>query len=450
MATPKKIHFMGIGGSGTSACAQIAKLSGFEVTGCNMDDHGEYLITARSAGIPITIGHSASHLQDTDLLIVTPAVFFQNSTHPEYLQAKAANKVLTWQQFAGKYLTPDKDVIAIAGTHGKSTTTALAGLLLELAGLDPTVNLGATVPAWHTNMRFGHSNYFVIEADEYYHNFLSYTPQVIILNNIELDHPEYFGTLDKFVAAFQQFVGQLKSGGLLIFNADSPAVATLVAKEGSPLNSRNISVQPYSLSKVNITSQTPTGTDFRYNGLNYHLQIPGLHNVANSLGIIELAAYLHVPHHVVNQVLISFQGISRRLELIGESHGITVLDDYANHPSAFKATLQAASQKYPNSHIWAVIEPHTFSRLRAVLADLPASLSRANHVIISQIFPSRETDPGDFSGADIAAVIPKSRYIPDFPDIVKHIKTHAQPSDVILVMGSGNSSLLAKAIYNSL
>jgi UDP-N-acetylmuramate--alanine ligase len=219
MNSPKHIHFMGIGGSGMSAAAQIAKAMGFTVTGCNMDDQGDYLAKVRSAGIPVAIGHSQTHLQNIDLLVVTPAVFFQSANEPEYLQALRRNSqdehrrpgpipperdggkreaqivsseqkfLMTWQQFTGKYLTAGKDVIAVAGTHGKSTTTALAGLLLETARVDPTVIVGATVPSWHSNARTGSSKYLVIEADEYYHNFLYYHPDVIILNNIEMDHP---------------------------------------------------------------------------------------------------------------------------------------------------------------------------------------------------------------------------------------------------------------------
>jgi UDP-N-acetylmuramate--alanine ligase len=176
----------------------------------------------------------------------------------------------------------------------------------------------------------------------------------------------------------------------------------------------------------------------------------GKHNVANALGVIELANHLGIATEVVQSVLNSFTGIDRRLQLIGQKRSITVLDDYANHPTAFQATLAAAHQKYPTSNIWAVIEPHTYSRLRAVLPDLAPALHQANHVIFSKIYPSRETDPGDFSSATLAAAVPNSQSIPEFSHIAQYLASNTQPNDVILVMGSGDSYKLSRLIFDNL
>jgi UDP-N-acetylmuramate--alanine ligase len=440
MAPPTAIHFLGIGGSGTSAAAQIAKHLGFNVTGCNQENT-PYLDQVRASGIPVSIGHNPDHLLGSSLLVVTPAVFYQNPDHPEVTQAQTLNKLITWQEFLGKYILPNKITIAIAGTHGKSTTTALAGLLLESANLDPLVSLGATVPSWHNTARLGNGKHFVVEADEYYHNFLHYHPQIIILNNIELDHPEYFGTLDKVIDAFQHFVNQLDPSGLLIYNADSPQINRLV----KPAHAIG-----YSLAAVTNLVQSPTQTTFTYQGQTYQLALMGKHNVANALGVIELANHLGIATEVVQSVLNSFTGIDRRLQLIGQKRSITVLDDYANHPTAFQATLAAAHQKYPTSNIWAVIEPHTYSRLRAVLPDLAPALHQANHVIFSKIYPSRETDPGDFSSATLAAAVPNSQSIPEFSHIAQYLASNTQPNDVILVMGSGDSYKLSRLIFDNL
>lgn len=410
-----KVHFMGIGGSGMSAAAKIARAYGYEISGCDLK----------------TGGHDAKHLQGVDILAVTPAVFFQSSQHPELKTAQRRGMVMTWQEFMGKYLHKGKQVICVAGAHGKSTTTALAGLLLEAAGQDPTVELGATVPAWNANFRVGRGKYFVSEADEYYHNFLNYHPQIIILTMIEMDHPEYFQTFDKILDAYKQFIELLPHNGVLIYNSSDPGIQKLL----KTLDARRYTLIPYSIADF------PPGLQ---------LQIPGTHNRLNAAAIIKLAEVLKIDHELTNQVLTNFSGIGRRLELLGQKRGIYVYDDYANHPTSYKAAIQAVKEKYPKSRLWAVIEPHTFSRPKATLPDYPAAFKLAHQVIISKIFASRETDPGDFTSQNIADSLKNSLYIPEFPDIALYLKSHVSSSDIILVMGSGDSSKLSRQILKSL
>lgn len=395
---------MGIAGSGQSSIAKIAKANGFEVSGCDLK----------------TEGHNISHLQNIDILAVTPAVYFQSSQHPELVEAQKMGIVMTGQEFMGKYLQKDKFVIGIAGTHGKSTTTAMAEQLLDVAGLKPSVFVGAH------GSHFGSGKYFVTEADEYYGNFLHYHPDIVILNNIELDHPEYFKNINNLLATYQKFIDQIKSDGTLIYNTDSP----LIHKLNLPKNSIAYSVSEF---PKDLT-----------------LKIPGVHNKTNAMGIIKLAEVLKINHELTNQSLTNFRGIGRRLEELGTINGITVIDDYANHPTAFTANISAVKEKYPERDIWAVIEPHTFSRLRAVLPDLALSLANADHVIISKIFASRETDPGDFTGADIAAAVPGALYIPEFSSIIQHLTSKISSPAVVLVMGSGNSDKLAREILDNL
>lgn len=411
------VHFMGIGGSGVSGVAQIARAYGYEVSGCDLK----------------TGGHDAKHLEGVDILAVTPAVFFQSSQHSELQTAKQKNILMTWQEFMSKYLHKNKFVICVAGTHGKSTITAMVGQLLEKAGLDPTVEVGATVPVWHSNVRVGQSKYFISEADEYYHNFLHYHPDVVILNNIEMDHPEYFKTFDNVLQAFVDFVKNIKPGGTLIYNSDSSGVQELLLKIGK--YNLDLKLVPFSLAK--FPSDLVLG-------------VPGNHNKSNALGVIKLTNILNIDYELTNQLLTNFTGIGRRLEELGTKNKITVIDDYANHPTAFAANILAVKEKYPDRRIWCVIEPHTFSRLRAVMSEIPKSLEKADAVIITKVFVSREKDPGDFSGADIAKVIPHSRYIPEFIDVVKTLSFETKPGDIILVMGSGNSYKLSRQILESL
>lgn len=392
---------MGIAGSGMSAVSQIAQAYGFEVSGCDLKSGG----------------HSVDHLKNIDILAVTPAVFYQNSHHPEVEKAKKLGILMKWQEFMGKYLHQNKFVICIAGTHGKSTTTAWVGHLLEEAGLDPTVEIGAIDNAWKNNVRIGKSKYFVTEADEFHNNFSSYHPDVIILNNLEMDHPEYFTTLELLLKTYQDFINNLRPNGILIYNADSP----LIHKLKLPKNSISYTLSEFK-SEINL---------------------PGNHNKSNAMGVIKLAEYLKINFNE------SFTGVGRRIEFLGEKNGIKIYDDYANHPTAFAAVLQALKETYPSSRLWTIIEPHTFSRLRTLLPELPASLKLADKIIISKIFASRETDPGNFSGSDIAKAV-NGQYVPEFSDITNLVKSQTQSGDIIIVMGSGNSNKLSRQILENL
>ncbi len=440
---PRHIHFLGIGGSGMSAVAQIAASQGNTVSGCDLQTDTPYIDKVKKIGIKVYQGHNEKHLAGIDLLCVTPAVFYQNPDHPEIIEAKKRGILIKWQDFMGTYLHKNKYLICVAGTHGKSTTTALAGLLLEKAGLDPTVEVGATLKDWHNNVRLGKDKYFISEADEYHDNFKTYKPDVVILTLVEYDHPEYFGSFDNMLLSYQKFLSNLRPGGTIIYNADSPGCRQLIASLST--SHLALSTIPYSL------NQFPN---------DLVLSQPGNHNKLNALAIIKLAKVLNIDSQISFSILKSFSGLERRLDFLGEKNGIKVYDDYANHPSSYAATLSALRELYPSAKITAIIEPHTFSRLRSMLSELPPSVKSANQIIVSKIFAGRESDPGDFTGQDIVNAINtqslpadrRAHYIPEFPDIVNHVKSCTQSgvNYVILVMGSGNSHKLARQILENL
>lgn len=441
---------MGIGGSGMSAVAQIAAAQGYTVSGCDQQTDTPYIDKVKSAGIKVLSGHNPDHLKQADLLAVTPAVFYQNDHHPEIETARAKGILIKWQDFLGHYLHKGKFLISIAGTHGKSTTTSLAGLLLEAAGLDPTVEVGATVTAWHNNVRLGKSKYFISEADEFHDNFASYESDILILTLLEFDHPEYFGTEENMLASFQKFIDHRKPGAALIVNSDSSLISRLDLPRDTLF---------YSLNQAQDIRLLPSGSTFSYQGNSYHLLIPGRHNILNSLAIINLARVLHIDPRITTSVLSAFTGIGRRLELLGKKNDTTIYDDYANHPSSFSASISAVKQMYPDQKIIAVIEPHTYSRLKLLLHQLPDAVIQADEIIISKIFASRESDPGDFTGQNIADAInassrpdhPPARYIPEFTDIVSYLaNSPADTNRVILVMGSGNSYQLSRNLLSAL
>jgi UDP-N-acetylmuramate--alanine ligase len=286
------------------------------------------------------------------------------------------------------------------------------------------VEVGAIIPAWDNNIRIGTGKYFVTEADEFHDNFATYMPHVTILTLLEFDHPEYFKTIPNMLEHYQRLLDKTE---ILIYNADSP----LIEKLRLPKNST-----PYHLNE--------------FQPKNFPLGVVGDHNRLNALAVINLAHLLKIPDSVLTKSLSGFHGLHRRMELLGEKNGIFVYDDYANHPTSFTATINAVKETHPTSKIWTVIEPHTFTRLKTFLQELPSSLKNADQVIISQIYGSREKDPGNFSGQDIANAIPNARFIPEFENIANTLKSETKSGDVILVMGSGNSYKLSRQILNSL
>lgn len=390
--TPKvKVHFMGVGGSGMAGVSFLASKMGYEISGCDLE----------------TGGHNVKHLKDIDLLVVTPAVFYQSAKHPELLEGQKRKIVLTWQEFLGKYLHKGKKVICVAGTHGKSTTTAMAGKLLENAGLDPLVNLGANYKEWSGGARFGKGEYFVTEADEFFDNFLNYHPEIIILNNIEFDHPDYFKSEKQMLDSYRKFIGNLVGRKILITQKDS-------------LNKK------------------------------FNLKVMGEHNQKNANMVYVLGKKLGIKEDIIIKSLESFPGIGRRMELISDKKGIKVYDDYAHHPTAIKATLDALREKYSKERIWAVYEAHSYSRTKALLNKYKGVFDSADKIIVGPIFKARDIEK---FGIDEKSIAKASKHkdivcFRETSEMFKFLKENIKSGDVVLVMGAGKSYLWAREICN--
>ena len=460
------VHFMGVGGSGLAGVAILAKSQGFQVSGCDLAKKTYYLDSLKKAAIKPLFGHSAKHLKGIDILAVSPAVLDINPDHPEIVEAKKQGILMTWQEFTGQYLQKNKFVIAIAGTHGKSTTTALTGLVLETGALDPIVEVGAIVPKWQATARVGRSKYFVCEADEFNDNFLHYSPSMIIINNIEMDHPEFFKNFDQFKNAFKQFVQKIQKPKILIVNEENQGVQELLSEMRQWLKNNQVRVIGYYLDKsfdfpfaaeyhgeaIKAESELTRFTVANSFGKQkFCLRIPGVHNIANSLGVIACADYLKIKPEKVNQVLGRFNGLGRRFDLVGEARGVKVFDDYAVHPTAVEATLKAAKQKYPQSRIWAIFEPHQFSRLFLFLDEFASALDLADEVIVAKIYPGREKDTGKIKAEDLVGKIGKKAiYCPDFKKLAGSVTQKAKNSDLVIVFGAGKSYLISKMITKEL
>ncbi len=428
------VHFMGIGGSALAGVAILAKKYGFEVSGCDLVKETAYSHTLAKFGIKYLIGHDIKHLKGVDFLAISPAVLFTTPFHPEIKEAQKRGLLMTWQEFLGRYLQKGKTVIAIAGTHGKSTITAMIGLMMEEGGFDPTVEVGAIVPQWGTTVRFGRSKYFVCEADEFNNNFLNYSPGIIIINNLEMDHPEFFKDFNHFLSSFVKFIQKLKEPKILIVNQEDKGIQELLLKMRPWLDKEKIKV-----------------VDF-YRGKIFNLKVPGAHNVVNARAAIACGQELKIDFNKIRIALENFKGISRRFELIGENKGIKVYEDYAVHPTAVEATLKAARQKYPKEKIWAVFEPHQYSRLKLFLNDFAQTLKLADQVIVTAIYPGREKENHPSIKAEdlVRKIGQKAEYLADFSKITEKIKQRAQKSDIIIVFGAGKSYQLARQILEKL
>lgn len=440
-----KIHFVGIGGSGMSGVAMIAHSLGYEVTGCDLNTNTPYIEDLKKTGIKIFDGHNENHLNDIDIVAVSPSVYFQNYNHPEVLKAKKEDKIMTWQKFLGEYLQKGKKVICIAGTHGKSTTTAMASLLFEQSNLDPSVMIGANIKEWNSNYRVGKSNVFITEADEFFNNFLNYSPDIIILNNIEFDHPDFFKDEKQMFESFGKFILNLKSDKILIYNEDDEGIQKLFKLIGEDnLNKLNLHGYTTGGKKIKLDKDK---TEFEVDGDKFILKILGKFNVSNALGVISLAKLFGIPTDKIKKSLGDFTGIGRRMELIGDRNGTKIYDDYAHHPTAIKETLKALRQKYPDKKILAIIEPHTFSRTKALLPLYKNSFNEANEVIIAPIFKSRDTENFGINSDSIVKVS-NHKNIKNFNSF-DEIKTYVSKNkyDVIIVMGAGESYKLSREIY---
>lgn len=436
-----KIHFLGIGGSGASAAANIALARGYEISGCDLEPNNEFTINFDPS--VLSSGHSPSHMtsgnSNIDMLIVTPAIFLYDPQNPELVAAKEKSiPVMTWQQFVGKYLSKEKFVITVCGTHGKSTTTAMIGKMLEDGGLDPTVILGATVPEWKGNFRTSHrhpersegsKDYIVIEADEYYDNFLSYTPDINVVTNIEMDHPEYFKDFESYKESFKKLLLQTK--GTNVANLSDPVVQKLLA------------------------SHTPSGNtvvDYSKNLIDFPLQIPGQFNILNASAAYQVGILLGIEPAVIQQSLSNYTGVGRRFELIGTYHNAKVYSDFGHHPTEIKTTMEAARGKFPNSRILLIYQPHMFTRTKYLFDDFVKVFHNipADKTFIMDIYPSREIDRGEVSSSKLVDAVHSNTVVYCSNDkILDILKKEIKVGDIVFFMSAGDTDKLAKDLVKA-
>ncbi len=431
-----RIHFVGIGGSGMCPLAEILHHDGFLLTGSDVNE-SDTLARIRSYGIPVFMGHRAENINGAELVVYTAAVKQEN---PELAAAREKGiPTLERSVMLGIVTRRYRNAVAISGTHGKTTTTAMLTQLLTLAGADPTAIIGGKLPFLNGNSRVGRSETIVCEACEYVDTFLQLTPAVSVILNIDADHLDYFGTVERIIRSFRQFARQ--TTGLLVVNGDDEnAIAAVRGVEGPRLLTFGFGQQ----NDYAVREREPDGADCSFTLARQgeplaeiSLSVPGRHNILNAAAAAAVADQMGVPPEQIAQGLHAFTGVHRRFEILGRFGGVTVADDFAHHPTELAATLAAARQMRFRQ-IWAIFQPHTYSRTALLMDDFAKALSIPDHVVLTEILAVRETNTYQVSSADLAAKIPGSLCLPSFEEIASYAVAHAQPGDLILTLGGGD------------
>jgi UDP-N-acetylmuramate--alanine ligase len=456
MAIEAPVHLIGIGGTGMSAIARWLLERGVPVSGSDRR-LSPLAQSLRQAGAQVFIDHAAANVSGAGMVVRSSAVPDDN---PEVQAARAAGiPVLKRADFLGE-LTAGQTCIAVAGSHGKTTTTAMIAWVLSVLGQDPSYIIGGVSLNLNANAHAGNGSLFVIEADEYDGMFLGLRPQIAVVTNVEHDHPDCYPTPEDFYQAFLKFVSGLQPEGLLLACGEDPGAARLlqdVGAQGRRTRAYGIRGPQYDDMANNLVLNPHGAFDFdaqlRAAHLPVTLRVPGRHNLLNALAALAVVDHLGLPLTEAAKALGEYQGAGRRFELRGTPRGVAVIDDYAHHPAHIRATLAAARSRYPGRPIWAVWQPHTYSRTRLLLADYAAAFANADHALITEVYAAREPAPADgFSARRVVAAMrhPDARFIPGLGEAADFLLARLQPGDVLLVLSAGDADQISERILSGL
>lgn len=447
---PVHIHFIGIGGISMSGFAELLHSYGFTISGSDMNKSKitEHL---QSLGIHIVYGQSEANItNDMDLIVYTAAISKDN---PEYVAAiNSGIPMMTRAEMVGQVMKNYKNAINISGTHGKTTTTSMLSHIFLSGNLDPTISIGGILDAIHGNIRVGHSQNFITEACEYTNSFLKFHPTAGIILNIEADHMDFFKDLADIRHSFHEFAKLIPNDGLLVLNSDISDYKEFVEDLQCNIVNYGLNSFKYDYNAQNITYDVLGRGCYEL----YHknellgkikLNVVGEHNISNSLAAAALSLELHIPFETVKAGLFDFAGTERRFQKKGTFQGVTVIDDYAHHPTEIEATLKSA-KNYPHKHVWVIFQPHTYSRTKAFLHEFAGALSHADKVILADIYAAREKDPGDVSSLDIMNELKElgteTYYFPTFEQIEKFVRENCTNGDMLITMGAGDVVLIGE------
>lgn len=468
MTIPDAVHLIGIGGTGLSAIARVLLERGYRVSGSDslLSPLAESL---QADGVHVLIGHHPENILGAKLVVRSSAIPDDNV---EVRAAQVANiPVLKRSEFLDQLISGQR-CIAVAGSHGKTTTAAMVAWMLSAMGLDPSYIIGGVSANLGTNAHAGQGQYFVIEADEYDRMFLGLYPEVAVITNIEHDHPDCYPTAEEFYQVFAEFSRHVSPGGRLLVCADDPGGLRLIqdalARHQSVLSygiissvlASDVMTPDYQAQNLRLNDQGGYACDvlcilpqgFELNPA-FSLQVPGEYNVRNALAGLSVAHQLGLPLEQAAQALAEFRGTGRRFEVRGEFSGIVVIDDYAHHPTQIRATLAAARHRYPAHRLFALWQPHTYSRTRMLADEFAHAFDQADRVIVTEVYPSREAPPPDgYSSLRVAEVMehPGKHFAHTLAEATMLLLEYLAPGDVLLVFSAGDADQVSAQVLEAL
>lgn len=438
----RTVHFMGIGGAGMSALALIACRRGVAVSGCDVDPTGAADLQA--LGVRIYQEHDGAHLAGARAVVVTAAI---PPSHPELEQARTLGLPIVPRKVALAELIEGGQTVAISGTHGKTTTTVMTTEALTAAGLQPTGIAGGRVSTWGGNARIASDELFVVEADEFDQAFLTLHPTIAVVNNVEPDHLECYGSMAALEDAFVEFAGRAR---VAVVSADDPGAQEIASRLSTEVV--RFGLDPDADVRIGDIVQQADRTDacIRWpsgRSISLRLQVPGLHNLRNAVAALSVVEALGGALEPAAEALSQFAGVGRRFERLGEFGGVVVVDDYAHHPSELAATLSAARQAFPGRRLVAVFQPHLFSRTAAHGQAMGQALAAADLVFVTEIYPAREQPIAGVSGRQVADAAElagaDTRFEPTRANVGKRVFQELRSGDVVLTLGAGDITRVA-------
>jgi UDP-N-acetylmuramate--alanine ligase len=450
----QKIHFIGLGGVSMSGLAHALADRGYRVSGSDKAD-SERLATLREAGLEVHVGHDPAWVTGADVVVRTTAIRDDN---PELQAAVAAHKIIYHRSEVLAWMLRGKRPLAITGTHGKTTTTALTALVFAQAGADPTAFIGGDLRNWGANYRLGAGPHVVFEACESDSTFLRYHGCSQIITGIEPDHLDQHGTVEALEAAFAQFLTLADPNGFVVWHRACPVLREIIPLcPARPISYGLTGAADYSADQLNLQPGRTTFRLLRHGAPagEFTLQVPGEHNVLNALAALAAAEACSLNPEAIREGLAAFQGTGRRFELLGEGDGIAIYDDYAHHPTEVRATL-AAARSYQPERLVAIFQPHLYSRTRDLMADFTEAFTDADIIVITDIYAAREDPITGVSAGELARRLQARHpdkqvlYCPSLGDVVDTVAALAQAGDLIMTLGAGDVCTAGEALVKRL
>lgn len=450
----RPIHFMGIGGAGMAALAELFVRRNLPVTGCDSSPNEEVINDLTRIGIDVVVGHNAEHIKGARALVVTSAI---PKDHPEIAAAKEAGIPVIRRAEALSAAVSGGTVIGIAGTHGKTTTTVMTTVALTAAGLLPTGIVGGRVNAWNGNLSPGGNDLYVVEADEYDRSFLALKPDIAVVTSVETDHMDVYDDFEDIHGAFSTYIQPARA---IVFCDDDNGAASLNLPSPSEILRYGIESPDARVIAHDIELSAETAAfNVSFDGEDLgrvRLAVPGRHNILNALGAISVGLYMGADFAKMAQGLAEFTGVERRFQFIGEIDDIIIIDDYAHHPTEVSATLEAAREGYPDRRIIAAFQPHLYTRTRDFAHDFAVSLALADEILIANIYPAREMPIEGITSHTIADHIAEIgaggqlEWVGPRSEVANELVRLVEPGDLVITMGAGDITKSSRELYSQL